>query len=73
MDEGKSVLYALVHTTGDVLTSHCFAEGLLRQVPDAVVTVLRSSCAAVATKHLGADNVSITHCLAKGCLQQSLQ
>ena len=47
---------------GDVLTSHCFAEGLLRQIPEAVVTVLRSACAAVATTtHLPADDVSITH------------
>ena len=59
---------------GDVLTSHCFAEGLLRQIPEAVVTVLRSACAAVATTtHLSADNVSITHCVVEGFSKQSLQ
>ena len=46
----------------------------MRQIPDAVVTVLRSACAAVATTtHLPADDVSITHCVAEGFLKQSLQ
>ena len=46
----------------------------MRQIPEAVVTVLRSACAAVATTtHLSAVDFSITHCVAEGCLKQSLQ